>query len=109
MIYYTILLHISSENKNLVKLPLGRMFFFCLKSLLFVLQVSLVMSLATRNCNCTLFKSPKECAFGYHMQINKPCNTSLVLIAGFRAGLAGFAGLKLGYPENPALKTKKPS
>ena len=43
------------------------------------------------------------------MQINKPCNTSLVLIAGFRAGLAGLAGLKLGYPENPALKTKKPS
>ena len=27
--------------------------------------------------------------------------TSLVLIAGFRAGLAG---LNLGYPENPALK-----
>ena len=29
------------------KLPLGRIFFFCLKSLLFVLQVSLVMSSVT--------------------------------------------------------------
>ena len=31
---------------------------------------------------------------------------SLVLRAGFRAGLAG---LNLGYPENPALKSRKPS
>ena len=30
----------------------------------------------------------------------------LVLIAGFKAGLAG---LKLVYPENPALKPRKPS
>ena len=30
----------------------------------------------------------------------------LVLIAGFRAGLAV---LNLGYPENPALKPRKPS
>ena len=33
-------------------------------------------------------------------------NTTLVLIAGFRAGLAG---LNLYYPENPALKPRKPS
>ena len=33
-------------------------------------------------------------------------STSLVLIAWFRAGLAG---LNLGYPENPALKPRKPS
>ena len=31
---------------------------------------------------------------------------TLVLIAGFRAGLAG---LNLGYPENPAFKPRKPS
>ena len=31
---------------------------------------------------------------------------ALVLIAGFRAGLAE---LKLGYPENSALKPRKPS
>ena len=33
-------------------------------------------------------------------------NGTLVLIAGFRAGLAW---LTLGYPENPALKPSKPS
>ena len=32
--------------------------------------------------------------------------STLVLIAGFRAGLAG---LSLGYPENPALKPRKSS
>ena len=34
---------------------LGRMFFFCLKSLLFVPRVSLVMSSVTCNSNCILF------------------------------------------------------
>ena len=33
-------------------------------------------------------------------------NGTLVLIAGFRAGIAG---LNLDYPENPALKPRKPS
>ena len=33
-------------------------------------------------------------------------NFTLELIAGFRAGLAG---LKLGYPEHPAVKPRKPS
>ena len=31
---------------------------------------------------------------------------TLVLIAGYRAGLAGW---NLSYPENPALKPRKPS
>ena len=35
-----------------------------------------------------------------------PCKAALVLIAEFRAGLVG---LNLGYPENPALKPRKPS
>ena len=35
-----------------------------------------------------------------------PLDKALVLRAGFRAGLAG---LNLGYPENPALKPRKPS
>ena len=36
----------------------------------------------------------------------KPANLTLVLIAGFRAGLVE---LNRGYPENPALKPRKPS
>ena len=49
-------------------------------------------------------KKPKnpEMRFNNSEQIE---SYSLVLVAGFRAGLAG---LNLGYPENPALKLRKP-
>ena len=39
-------------------------------------------------------------------RLNSLCPCTLVLITGFRAGLAG---LNLGYPQNPALKPRKSS
>ena len=54
-------------------------------------------------CLCREILFPKQIASFSHFYDYNVLSLTLVLIAGFRAGL------NLGYPENPALKSRKPS
>ena len=62
---------------------------------------------STKRCSNNYLLSRDKSIFSLHDLIGHMLLISaLVLIAGFRAGLAG---LNLDYPENPAVKPRKPS